>query len=428
MNDEWLGNKKLDRKTANFWNRAIRLIGGMIIRWIYRIRVVNAGRLPADGGALLLPNHVTFADAFFISAVCPRPVRFVMDEVFMTKRSIRWFVSIFNTVTIRRDQPREAIRVTIDALKNGDLVCLFPEGQLTRTGVLSELQRGCELIAKKAKHPVIPMWCDGSWASIFSFERGKVFAKLPYWKISGVTVAFGREISPQQVSLKAVQQEMLVCSADAITDRFRPSGWSKRMLKRGLCGASDFCSDENNRRKQMWINGYQIGQINALQRQQSFSIIENDSIPLGFLTFSELFGAPITILTSSDIAQSRIWVGGDGLRNLLETTDLRHEVTFYDFSQRALTPLIRSGLYHFPCLAVDGMVIAMSMPNPPKPDVGSEYQSGNKPRSWGKLLSGWSILPAGNDSSRIYGPAAPEEGLILPVGCLLDGEGFLIGS
>ena len=103
---------------------------------IYRIQVVNPERMPAKGGVLLLPNHVTYADAFFISAACPRPVRFVMDEAFMAKRAIRVFTGIFDTMTIRRDQPLEAIRKIIQALKKGDVVCLFPEGQLTRTGTL----------------------------------------------------------------------------------------------------------------------------------------------------------------------------------------------------------------------------------------------------------------------------------------------------
>ena len=155
--------------------------------------MVNAERIPAKGGALLLPNHVTFADAFFIAAACPRPVSFVMDEAFMAKRPMRFFVSIFDTVTIRRDQPREAIRITIEALKKGDLVCLFPEGQLTRTGTLNELRRGFELIAKKAGHPLIPMWCDGSWGSIFSFERGRFFRKRPYLNPTGLMLAFGRK-------------------------------------------------------------------------------------------------------------------------------------------------------------------------------------------------------------------------------------------
>ena len=172
----------------------IRVIGVALIRMIYRIRVGHPERLPAKGGVLMLPNHVTYADAFFLSAACPRPIRFVMDEVFMAHRSIRVFTGIFDTMTIRRDQPLEAIREIISALKNGDVVCLFPEGQLTRTGALCPLQRGFELIAKKAGHPLIPMWCDGSWGSIFSFERNRFFRKIPHPREVGMIVAFGKEI------------------------------------------------------------------------------------------------------------------------------------------------------------------------------------------------------------------------------------------
>ena len=96
--------------------RVVFLIG---IRLVYRVRAVHAERVPASGGVLLLPNHVTYADAFFLSAACPRPVRFVMDEAFIASPVIRWFTGIFGTVNIRRDQPLEAIREVIKALKKG---------------------------------------------------------------------------------------------------------------------------------------------------------------------------------------------------------------------------------------------------------------------------------------------------------------------
>ncbi len=85
----------------------LRLVGCAAIRSIYRIQTVHPERIPAKGGALLLPNHVTFADAFFISAACPRPVRFVMDEAFAANPVVKLFTSIFHTVNIRREQPRE---------------------------------------------------------------------------------------------------------------------------------------------------------------------------------------------------------------------------------------------------------------------------------------------------------------------------------
>ncbi len=407
----------------------IRLLGGVLIRSLYRIKTVHPERIPAKGGALLLPNHVTFADAFYISAVCPRPVRFVMDEAFMARRSIRLFVSIFNTVTIRRDQPREAIRITIDALKNGDLVCLFPEGQLTRTGTLAGLRRGFELIAKKADHPLIPMWCDGTWGSIFSYERGKFFRKLPYHLPFPISIAFGREIAPDAADLETVRQSMLVCSAAAMAKRFDTLDWGQRVPLGNGAAVENFRTAGEFARRRIWINGHQIGQINALQRQQAFCILTGDpvvlEIPGLLLTFPELFAATVKSHDHVDGAQAASWVGGDVLRTMLGVTQLAAKILFYDFGPSALDPVYRADLLHLPCLAVAGTVVAMSMPHPPGPEADSEFQPGHKPGTWGKLLPGWFLLPAENGNLRAHGPAAPEAGLPLPAGCFLDPDGFL---
>ncbi|MGA0853236.1 MAG: 1-acyl-sn-glycerol-3-phosphate acyltransferase, partial [Luteolibacter sp.] len=182
----------------------IRFVFLAAFRFVYQIRAVHTERVPAAGGALLLPNHVTFADAFFLSAASPRPIRFVMDEAFIASPAIRWFTGIFGTVNIRRDQPLEAIREVIKALKKGEVVCLFPEGQLTRTGTLSPLQRGFELIASKAGHPLIPVWCDGSWGSIFSYERNRYFKKMPRRNAGGIRIAFGEPLSPKDANARSV--------------------------------------------------------------------------------------------------------------------------------------------------------------------------------------------------------------------------------
>ena len=399
----------------------IRLVGGAIIRSIYRIRVLHTERIPAQGGALLLPNHVTFTDAFFISAASPRPVRFVMDETFMKSRAIRLFVSIFDTMTIRQDQPLEAIRSMIRALKNGDLVCLFPEGQLTRTGTLSELHRGFELTAKKAGHPLIPMWCDGSWGSIFSFERGKFFRKWPAKQPYGMTVAFGREIAPQDGNLENVRIGLLVTSAEALGHRFDAPGWGERVPSGHGKAIKDFRLVGEKIRRRMWVNGHQLGQVNALQRRHSFSVLKGDPAPLELaglvVTFPEIFGVSVE---THDLPGAGIWVGGDHLREALEKASPLGPVVFYDFGQRALEPLNATGVLHLPCLAVDGTVVSMSMPHPPKNVEEDSMQLGHKNATWGKLLPGWYL-----SDLRAHGPAAPEAGLSLPLGCFLDPEGFL---
>jgi acyl-[acyl-carrier-protein]-phospholipid O-acyltransferase/long-chain-fatty-acid--[acyl-carrier-protein] ligase len=410
----------------------IRLVGIALIRAIYRIKSVHLDHVPTQGGVLLLPNHVTFADAFFITAACPRPVRFVMDEAFMAHRAVRVFVSLFQTVTIRRDQPREAIRITIEALKNGDLVCLFPEGQLTRTGTLTELRRGFELIARKAGHPLLPLWCDGSWGSIFSFERGRFFKKRPYQVRYDMTFAFGPPLEPS-ADLETVRQALWQCSASAVGKRFEAPGWGMRLANGELAATHDFRSLDGDARRRLWINGHQIGQISALQRRQPFAILAADpatqDLPSVLLTFPELFDVKVNLQPEFTLAGPAVWVGGDVLRFAISQSGPIHAaIVFYDFGAQATEPFDHPGVLHCPCLAIAGVVIAMSMPDPALPQTVSEPQSGRKPRSWGKLLPGWYPRPADHGQLRIHGPAAPAEGLELPPGCTLDAEGFLMQS
>jgi acyl-[acyl-carrier-protein]-phospholipid O-acyltransferase / long-chain-fatty-acid--[acyl-carrier-protein] ligase len=405
----------------------IRVLGIALTRTIYRIRVIHPERVPANGGALLLPNHVSFADAFFISAACPRPVRFVMDDAFMAKPSIRAFVSIFETVTIRRDQPREAIRATIEALKNGDLVCLFPEGQITRTGTLCELRRGFELIARKAGHPLVPMWCDGSWGSVFSFERGRFFRKRPYRVPYGMQLAVGRQLAPETAGLDSVREAILRCAADAIRRRFHAPGWAMRIPSDGASPAFAVLGPRDRRR--VWANGYQIGQVAALGRRATFQTLVGDEeihalLPL-VQTFPSLSQGRVKTLPEP---AGGVWVGSGKLRALFEVSAPDQAVVFYDFSSTSSIPLERPEIVHLPCLAIDGMVVAMSMPDPPRPSDRSEAQSGSRPGTWGLLLPGWVPVRDADGTWRVLGPAAPVRGLRLPVGASVDAEGFVVAG
>jgi acyl-[acyl-carrier-protein]-phospholipid O-acyltransferase/long-chain-fatty-acid--[acyl-carrier-protein] ligase len=406
----------------------IRVLATSLVRSLYQFRSVHPARLPATGGVLLLANHVTWADSFLISAACGRPVRFVMDEAFMRRPAIRWFVTLFETVAIRRDQPREAIRMVTAALQAGDVVCLFPEGQLTRTGTLSKLQRGFELMAGKGGHPLLPLWCDGSWGSVFSFERGRFFGKWPLrCHRRQIVAAFGEPLAPAAANVAGLRHALLKAGAEAIAHRFQAPVWQQKTPRGGEDLWRSLSPDE---RRRLWVNGYQIGQIHGLQRRHGFSVLAAELTAAGtlpaaaLLAFSALFKSPLWARPEASLADGGTWAGGDRLRALLETATLTEPVTFYDFSARALEPLQVPHLRHFPGLACSGMVVAMAMPDPAQvPDL-KDVQSGSKPGTWGKLLPGWFTLPDAGGGLRLHGPAAPAAGLPLPDTCRVDDEGF----
>ncbi len=412
----------------------IRVIGVAVIRSFYLVRSTHPERLPARGGVLMLPNHVTFADSFFLSAACPRPIRFVMDEAFTATRSVRVFTAIFNTMTIRRDHPIEAIREIIKALKNGDAVCLFPEGQLTRTGALCQLQRGFELIARKAGHPIVPMWCDGSWGSIFSFERNRFFRKIPHHFEHGMLiVGYGEEIDPKRATIESVRDGMLAASADAVSRRFSPRKWSFKKPDARNPVTKMFRKLDVATRRRMWVNGHQIGMVNALQHRQPFHVLKNDpllrKLPGLFVAFADLYHAELRIEEFFTGEQDGVWVGGDMLHDFIQTSQITRRIVFYNFGSKALSPVERSGLSHCPCLAVGGAVIAMSMRHPPTSEKDDfPPQAGRKINSWGKLLPGWYLRKSENGGLTAHGPAAPEGGLALPAGCSLDDECFLTAA
>src|SRR5437762_9284549 len=134
----------------SFFERLLRSVGLLLARLIYRVTTHGTDRLPASG-FLLLPNHLTWVDAVVLQLACPRPIRFV---VFADIYNLRWLNPIFRAVGALPISPRrakDAVRLAVEAIQAGEIVCIFPEGELSRSGMLLRLKRGYELMARQAE-------------------------------------------------------------------------------------------------------------------------------------------------------------------------------------------------------------------------------------------------------------------------------------
>ncbi len=188
--------------------RALYFFGRLLVRCFYRVTPIGLQNLP-EGGFLLVPNHISWVDALVLQLACPRPIRYVIDQQYYRNPVLHPFLRALGCVPINIRHSYSAVRAAAEKIAGGEIVCVFPEGQLERTGVLLRLQRGYELIARHAKAQVVPVWIDQLWGSIFSFEGGRFFTKFPKRIPYPVTIAFGKPLKPEAADVATMREELL---------------------------------------------------------------------------------------------------------------------------------------------------------------------------------------------------------------------------
>ncbi|HTG97951.1 MAG TPA: MFS transporter [Burkholderiales bacterium] len=178
----------------------MRFMVWILVHTVYRVRRAGLERVPDDGPAVIVCNHVSYVDALVITAACRRPIRWVMDHRIFRIPFLSFFFRTVRAIPIApaKEDPeglKQAYDAIAAALEAGDLVGLFPEGRLTADGEMSPFRPGIAQIVARTPVPVIPMALSGLWESVFARnpERLRNAGKLLYKRIS---LAVGDPVSP----------------------------------------------------------------------------------------------------------------------------------------------------------------------------------------------------------------------------------------
>jgi acyl-[acyl-carrier-protein]-phospholipid O-acyltransferase / long-chain-fatty-acid--[acyl-carrier-protein] ligase len=214
----------------------LELIAAPLARLLYRVKYSGVENIPSTGGALVLANHISYIDTVILQLACPvRRLRFVgYSGLIGHGWFYRWIFKVSGTIPISGSSALEATRRVVQALKAGEVVCLFPEGQISRTGQLMRIQRGFELMARQAGVPVIPAAHDGLWGSVFSFSGNRYLFKSPRLMRTHAFVAWGQPIPPAEADATRVRREMLDLGCAAFHERPQLKRHLGREIVRGL--------------------------------------------------------------------------------------------------------------------------------------------------------------------------------------------------
>lgn len=385
-----------------------------LFRSVYRIRALGVEKVPKTGGVLMVPNHLTYIDIFVLSAASPRPIRFVMFADCFEKKWLGGVARFFDAVSISPTTAREGIRVVAEALRGGSLVCVFAEGQLSRTGGLCEIKRGYQMMAKRGGVSVLPTYMDGLWGSMWSFAEGNFLRKAPRKLRYGVTVAFGELLSAEGDLPSALRELSVQTMADREKEFRKKRNREPQVagvLPRGWIDLMERCWAEDEGGRAMRFNALQLSQVNLASRKTRL-LVEwraDDELSgiLGIL-WPLAVGARVSLADGlSDRALlakvAREGIDAVALRGVKGREPLVSQlqsrgILIWNFDKTGL-----SDGRVFGCLVQGNRVISFARPHPDHQTTTGLPQRGWREGRRGKLLPGW--------SAERFGP--------------LDEEGFL---
>jgi 1-acyl-sn-glycerol-3-phosphate acyltransferase len=189
----------------------LRFVAWCLANLFYRLRVEHPERIPTEGAAVLVANHVSFVDWLLVASASPRPVRFVMAEEYSRLPLIRFLfrdAKVIPIASARRNPEvlQRAYERIAEELVAGELVCIFPEGAISTDGNLAPFHLGVEKVVERTPVPVVPIALVGLWGSFFSRKDGSAM-RYPFRRIwSRIDIKVGEAVPPAGVSAQGLAE------------------------------------------------------------------------------------------------------------------------------------------------------------------------------------------------------------------------------
>ncbi len=192
----------------------LRFVAFLLTRCIYRFKVRGDIHIPTQGAAILVCNHVSFVDAVLLMAASPRPIRFIMDSEIFKIPVLGWFFKLVKAIPIAPQRVdaaayEQALIQARAVLNDGELLCIFPEGAITRNGELGEFKAGVMKLLQTTPVPVVPMALQNLWGSYFSRAGGAAMSK-PFRRglFSSVGLVAGPALAPAEVTPAVLRERV----------------------------------------------------------------------------------------------------------------------------------------------------------------------------------------------------------------------------
>jgi 1-acyl-sn-glycerol-3-phosphate acyltransferase len=192
----------------------MRFLAWLLIHTVYRVDKQGLDNIPEEGPCVLVCNHVSYVDAVVISACVRRPIRFVMDHHIFATPVLGFIFRTMRTIPIAPGKEDAALKERAfaevrAALRDGEIVGIFPEGRLTDSGELNAFRPGIERIVAETPVPVVPLALQGLWGSYFSrFARGRAMRRFR-GIFSRIALIAGPPIAPERVDNESLYATVL---------------------------------------------------------------------------------------------------------------------------------------------------------------------------------------------------------------------------